>query len=29
MPDLGLSDAEIAAIATFLTGGERTTATGR
>lgn len=29
MPDLGLSDAEISAIATFLTGGERTTATGR
>ena len=29
MPDLGLSDAEIGAIATFLTGGERTTATGR
>lgn len=29
MPDLGLSDAEIAAIAAFLTGGERTTATGR
>lgn len=29
MPNLGLSDAEIAAIATFLTDGERTTATGR
>ncbi|HXO85092.1 MAG TPA: cytochrome c [Gemmatimonadales bacterium] len=28
MPDLGLSDAEVAAIATFLTG-ERSTATGR
>ena len=28
MPDLGLSDAEVAAIATFLTG-ERTAATGR
>ena len=29
MPDLGLSDAEIAAIATFLTGGERAAASGR